>query len=356
MSLLTSVSHCITSLIPYYNLIDTLVPSDPNSQNVRSPSLSEPETHPSPPPIACSSLKEAHAIFFSIVHHASLPSEASQNMHPSSSGGVGNLPGPPDEPGVAILPEERVHSSTSQYEGPNSEILHSETGLAILPEERHVPSHDDPPLATKNDQPLSTDGVGSLPGSNEEVGVALLPEERNSLAGSLASTDASTNSLRDTSSNKVWDRDSQYTLPSTGSPSLALHPSTADKNITDTHPVISNNLTTARSCSISNDAVKVNGVPSPDEFQKELPQELAPSTEKPMDEKRNLEQGQSDVATAGCETVGATATPDPTTYSDSADTVRKKPGFIDKLKGEVKAISSKFSHHHREAGKAEGKN
>ena len=66
------------------------------------------------------------------------------------------------------------------------------------------------------------------------------PKEGNSPAESLASTNAGTELLHDTSSAKVWDLDaSQYTLPAaTGFASLALHPSTSDKNAITTHPIV----------------------------------------------------------------------------------------------------------------------
>ena len=92
-------------------------------------------------------------------------------MHPESSDGAGTLPGPPDEFGVAIPPDERI--ILSQENGLNSETLHSETDIAILPEEQRQQNfslNDDPHSMTEN----------GLSGVKEEVGVALLPEERKS--------------------------------------------------------------------------------------------------------------------------------------------------------------------------------
>ena len=102
-------------------------------------------------------------------------------MHPESSGGAGISPGPPGEFGVAIPPDEHTENSL------NLETLHSETGSAmILPEERsqqNLFSNDDPLYVTETD----------VPGVKEEVGVELLPVERESLG---ANRYASTSLLR----------------------------------------------------------------------------------------------------------------------------------------------------------------
>lgn len=238
------------------------------------------------------------------------------------SGGAGALPGPPGEFGVAVLPDECVSSR------PNLEDLHSETGIAILPEERrqqNLPSHDDhSPFVTEK---RSTGGVGTLPGDKEEAGVALLPEERKSLG---ASTDnASTRLLHGTPPIKVHDPEiSQDTLPVAGSPSFAPLPSNSDKTTTASsmadasHPVIPN--TTARTYPLASNGVKFKGVPLSKGLQKELAQEQLSPTES-IDGPRT----QSDLST-----VAAAGT----------ETVRKKPGFMDRLKGEVKVISGKLAH------------
>ena len=261
--------------------------------------------------------------------------ETSQNVHPDSSGGAGILPGPPGEFGVAILPDERI---SSQENSLNSEILHSET-TDILPEERKQQKpilNDDPPFMTEN----------ALPGAKEEVDMTPLPEERESLG---ASRDASTNLLCDIPSTKVqvWGF-SQYTPLPTNSTSFTPIPSiTPDENTTASstyasHPVIPN--TTARTYPLASDGVKFKGVPLSKGFQQGLDQEQSSPTENSTDERRNLVQGLSDVATTGhgAEATGAAVTG----LSPHAEheTVRKKPGFMDKLKGEVKVISGKLSH------------
>jgi hypothetical protein len=271
------------------------------------------------------------------VHQSTNASLPSQETHLESSGGVGVLPGPLGEFGVAIPPDERI---SSQKHDPNSETLHSGTGIAILPEERrqqNLPSHDDdPPFVTENS---STGGVGALPGDKEETGVALLPEERKSLGASngLLGGGAS-------SPTEVKDREiSQYMLPANGSPPLPplpvnvnSHKNTTASSTHASHPIIPN--TTARIYPLTSDGVKFKGVPLSEGFEKESDKESLSPTEKPIDEKRDLEQRQSDLATAGHGAVaGAIMGPE-------HETVRKKPGFMDKLKGEVKVISGKLSH------------
>lgn len=75
-------------------------------------------------------------------------------------GGVGTLPGGRNESGVAILPEERFQDKVN-VDGDQNKRLRDE-----LPskEVNTGPTHG---------------GVGTLPGSRNESGVAILPEERN---------------------------------------------------------------------------------------------------------------------------------------------------------------------------------
>ncbi|KAF9526173.1 hypothetical protein CPB83DRAFT_908575 [Crepidotus variabilis] len=179
-----------------------------------------------------------------------LPSEElTQNAHPSTRGGVGTLPGPPGEADVAVLPHERtggvstdklvnesisgaslnksspistttnnnaaVTSSIpkninpeSTHTGfiPTSLAADSTTSIAKLPEEsRHhnLPTHDDESSTVLG----KSAGVGKLPGSADESGVALVPDERKataddqsklsapSMASAGADTDASVKTL-----------------------------------------------------------------------------------------------------------------------------------------------------------------
>jgi hypothetical protein len=155
------------------------------------------------------------------------------------------------------------------------------------------------------------------PGVKEEVGVALLPEERTEERKSLgASRDASTS-----------------------------FPTNSDENTTATstyssHPIIPN--TTARTYPLASDGFKFKGVPLSKGFQQELDQEQSLPTENSIEERRNLERGRSDVATAGHGAEEA-AVMGLSSHAEH-ETVRKKPGFMDKLKGEVKVISGKISH------------
>ncbi|KAF8815261.1 hypothetical protein BYT27DRAFT_7334025 [Phlegmacium glaucopus] len=339
------LAESVAAYFPHHTPADTSLPSDPDPLNVRPASLGDVGTHP--------------------VNHTtntSLPSEeTSQNTHPNSSIGAGVLPGPPGEFCIAMTPDERISPPTPEYtspptsHGPKSDTVRSETGIAILPEERrqqNLPSHDDEPsFATEKGKSVSTGGVGALPGDKEEVSVALLPEEGKSLVGteSGASTDVSTRLLRGTPSTIVQDRDtSQYTLPVTGSSSLAPIPiRNYDKNTTGSplhasHPITPN--TTARTYALASDDVKFKGVPLSEGSHKEV--DVSP-TEKSIGERRNLEQGQSDVATSGC---GAAVGP---SSHAGHEGVRRKTGFMDKLKGEVKVISGKLLH--KESQVEEGK-
>ena len=259
-----------------------------------------------------------------------IPSEeTSQNVHPESSGGAGIFPGPPVELGIAIPPDEHI---SSQENSLNPETLHSNTD--ILPEERRQQNpflNDHPLVMTEN----------TFPEVKEEVGVAILPEERKSLG---ESRDASTSLLRGIPSTKVQVRDfSQYTPLATDPASFALLPTISDENTTasSTHPIIPN--TTARTYPLASDGFKFKGVPLSKGFQQELDQEPSSLTENSIDERRKLEQGRSDMATAGHGTEAAAVVMGLSSHVEH-ETVQKKPGFMDKLEGEVKVISGKLSH------------
>ena len=243
----------------------------------------------------------------------SLPSEeTSQNVHPESSDGAGILPGPPDEFGVSILPDER------QNHTPALEALGSETGIEER-RQQNLPSLD---VIEKS----SAGGVGALPGNKEEVGVALLPGERKSVGASttllLPSTKAQNGDISSTGP----------PLPDKDTNASSTHAS---------HPTIPN--TSATTNLLANDGFKVNGVPSSEGFQQGLDQEQLSPAEKSIDEQRDLKQGQSDLATAGHEAVAEAAVMGSSSHAEH-ETVRKKPGFMDKLKGEMKVISGKLSH------------
>jgi hypothetical protein len=101
-----------------------------------------------------------------------------------SSGGVGTLPGPPGEIGVAVLPDERtggknmddlLHATPRDSHKPATHLggvgilpgEAGESGVAILPEERN-----------RSKLPSAEAGLG-LPGAKDESGVAVLPMERS---------------------------------------------------------------------------------------------------------------------------------------------------------------------------------
>lgn len=139
----------------------------------------------------------------------SLPSTEESGAQPSEkSGGVGALPGRISEAGVAQLPEERVvdtgNASTANLHPRYGLALAREKGLnaranegrlssEMIPHVSDVGSKTDPSIASPQNlgaslpsNESSTDpsvftssgGVGALPGSSGESGVAVLPEER----------------------------------------------------------------------------------------------------------------------------------------------------------------------------------
>ena len=147
-------------------------------------------------------MKEEHILVrpllpasLNVLNNPSEFEETSQNVHPDPSGGAGVLPGPPGDLGVTNPPDEHI---SSQENSLNSETLHSETGIDILPEDQKQQKllNEDPPsiFLTEN----------ALPGVKDEVDVAPLPEERESLG---ASRDASTNLLGGIPSTNVQVRD-----------------------------------------------------------------------------------------------------------------------------------------------------
>ncbi|KAJ3540909.1 hypothetical protein NMY22_g4097 [Coprinellus aureogranulatus] len=139
---------------------------------------------------------------YEVMPKVDMPTKEEQS---GSYGGVGSLPGPKHEVGVAVLPEERrrrmcneVHPTlfmpSSEDQMPSSvggvgtlPGHRSERGVALLPEERLFPADDilNSHLPPRMDQLPSREhlsgsvvGVGSLPGKRGEQGVVLLPEER----------------------------------------------------------------------------------------------------------------------------------------------------------------------------------
>ncbi|GJJ05828.1 hypothetical protein Clacol_000015 [Clathrus columnatus] len=136
--------------------------------------------------------------------YTSMPTDEIGPFQPTH-GGVGTLPGLPTEEGVAKLPDERIEEMRQEL--PTREIqtgptpggvgslpgTNSEISVAKLPEERAQEQQatssqnqgdqlqrlrDELPSKEMNTGPTHG-GVGTLPGSRSESGVAILPEERN---------------------------------------------------------------------------------------------------------------------------------------------------------------------------------
>jgi len=103
-------------------------------------------------------------------------------QHKGPTGGVGSLPGTPNEEGVAKLPLERDIEArlARKHKGPTGGVgslpgTPNEEGVARLPMERYQEVLE----ARRGRKHIGpTGGVGSLPGTPNEEGVATLPIER----------------------------------------------------------------------------------------------------------------------------------------------------------------------------------
>lgn len=152
-----------------------------------------------------------------------MPTDEIGPFHPTH-GGVGTLPGQPTEEGVAKLPDERIEELREELPTHETQTgptpggvgslpgTRSETSVAKLPEE-HLRSKDTAsPLPDSQSNRLDQlrselpsrevdtgpthAGVGTLPGSRSESGVAKLPEERNTEAKDSRSPAVGTAGLR----------------------------------------------------------------------------------------------------------------------------------------------------------------
>jgi len=97
--------------------------------------------------------------------------------------GVGTLPGPPGEIGVALLPDETLEESIESTPVTKTSSIMTTTNdnpITHHPEERRVenlPLHDDKTAGRLG----KSGGVGTLLGSANESGVALLPDDPKEL-------------------------------------------------------------------------------------------------------------------------------------------------------------------------------
>ncbi|TFK66412.1 hypothetical protein BDN72DRAFT_859936 [Pluteus cervinus] len=94
----------------------------------------------------------------------------------SPSGGVGSLPGTPNEEGVARLPDERAQEKADQSLEEKKRAVKSDVTRKLSSTQTTLPSQEG-----ADDSLGKTKGVGALPGSKDESGVALLPEERKNI-------------------------------------------------------------------------------------------------------------------------------------------------------------------------------
>ena len=292
-----------------------------------------------------------------------LPSEeTSQNYHPSTSGGVGVLPGPPGETGVAVLPDERKggksvntdvtkkspiitttnNSAYHPHADPSShhtgyipETLQDDTDLSKLPEERRLeslPSHDD---ETKGRLGKSG-GVGALPGLVDESSVVLLPDERDQSGEKATSYSSTTNNASTDASIR--------TLPGS-------HQDGGEVGQIHLHD---SPHTEGREHTLARDEEKVFGSDTLKKLGKDQKDgddlgslgKSKPPKKSSLDTHRAVGAGSGGLAGAG----------------DSGhlpSTSLKKSGFIHKVKGEMKILSGKMSHNEskvEEGRKMAGKN
>ncbi|KAF5329299.1 hypothetical protein D9619_009415 [Psilocybe cf. subviscida] len=327
----------------------------------------------------------------------SLPSqETSQNVHPSTAGGVGTLPGPPGEFGVAILPDEKTGGiSTSQAtagvqpfasEHKPSHLggvgtlpgAAGERGVAVLPEERNksmLPSHDmampagtgvavlpgerglpHPPLVQKalgetsrsthtavKPFAASTGGVGDLPGTPNESSVALLPEERLNKSNTAATVDpAAVPSSRSGVVSNIPGTDSktgdtlpadERTKPTTTTASKPVNTSSSGSN---TGPNVD-----GRSHPLTKAEEKVFGGHTHHELGSKDDSKVDTTSRGPAVPPKH--QDTAEMARSHNDNKTSTHQTQPEAH-DAATDVHRKPTFMDKVKGEAKVITGKMTH------------
>jgi len=121
------------------------------------------------------------------LHDTSLPStETSGALPGEKTNGVGSLPGSNDETEVAKLPEKCALGGTLDSNVPATKYAsphpHHNTSASLS--STQVQPSDTPPTSREASPPTNREasppgGVGDLPGNQSEVGVAVLPDERN---------------------------------------------------------------------------------------------------------------------------------------------------------------------------------
>lgn len=213
---------------------------------------------------------------------------------------------------------------SSRHTGFIPEALHDDTSLAKLPEERRLeslPSHDDETRGRLG----KSGGIGALPGSANESGVALLPDERVQMGEKPLESSTVNNASTGARSR----------LDGGGGEEIYLHDSPR---------------TEAREHVLARDEEKIFGSDALRKHQ--IDSNIAgPSDqgnedhveENPIESPRPVGAGSGGSAGAG----------------DVPSTSPKKSGFIHKVKGEMKILSGKISHKEskiEEGRKMAGKN
>jgi len=246
-------------------------------------------------------------------HHNSantVPSqETSQNYHPSTSGGVGTLPGPPGEIGVAVLPDERT-GGVSVDQAVRDSVASTDTTKTS-------------PIAHRCPSDHSDRHTGYIPGIlQDDTSHADRKETQESTSGTGggASIDASVRTLLGSSS--------------TSSP-LGQVPQT-----------------NGREYALARDEEKLFG-------EKELDVPETDDTNKTVPTDSTSNNAGQDTRAVGAGSGGLAGAGSAGQIASEVTAVPKESGFMHKVKGEMKIISGKMSHNKskvEEGRKMMGKN
>ncbi|KAF8200180.1 hypothetical protein BJ912DRAFT_1139389, partial [Pholiota molesta] len=132
-----------------------------------------PESNKAPPPVKVGASEHEQVTHAGHDHRPTLKVDLPTHEEPTGAReGVGSLPGPNTAQGVAILPDEKEHLHDEPHP-PHKK--HPQKGRKHKEHKEPGPQAE---LPTSEPPTGSRVGIGSMPGSNRESGVATLPEER----------------------------------------------------------------------------------------------------------------------------------------------------------------------------------
>jgi hypothetical protein len=257
-------------------------------------------------------------------HNSTLPSqETSQNYHPSTSGGVGPLPGPPGEIGVAVLPDERTGGVSVDQAARDSvastDIAKTSTSNNNHPSERHTGYI--PGVLQDDTSPGEERRLESLQGERlgKSTDAGTIPGSATELDGGGASTDASVRTLPGSSSTPPFGHVAQ---------------------------------TNGRAYAFSRDEEKLFG--GSEKKDADLPE--TKDTNKTVATDKNASR---DTRAVGSGSGGLAGAGSASQFASEVTAVPKEGGFMHKVKGEMKVLSGKMSHNKtkvEEGRKMMGKN